>query len=103
MIPFPNKKYKIIYCDPAWYFKTYSDKGNKRSALQHYDCLNIDDIYNFNLKFKNNLILNFTIEVLARPKAIRNIDLISDKGRISYNHDDQIFNILSNLMSSDIL
>ena len=22
MIPFPNKKYNIIYCDPAWYFKT---------------------------------------------------------------------------------
>nr|BAR38253.1 Transcriptional activator, adenine-specific DNA methyltransferase [uncultured Mediterranean phage uvMED] len=46
MIPFPNKKYNIIYCDPAWYFKTYSTKGNKRSAIQHYNCLNIDDIYN---------------------------------------------------------
>ena len=46
MIPFPKKKYNIIYCDPAWYFKTYSDKGNKRSALQHYNCLNINDIYN---------------------------------------------------------
>ena len=42
MIPFPKKKYNIIYADPAWYFKTYSDKGNKRSAIQHYNCLNID-------------------------------------------------------------
>tara|TARA_R110000824_G_scaffold49590_1_gene139217 strand:+ start:226 stop:765 length:540 start_codon:yes stop_codon:yes gene_type:complete len=46
MIPFPKKKYNIIYADPAWYFKTYSDKGNKRSAVQHYDCMSIDDICN---------------------------------------------------------
>ena len=45
MIPFPNKKYNIIYCAPAWYFKTYSDKGNKRSAVQHYNCMSINDIY----------------------------------------------------------
>jgi N6-adenosine-specific RNA methylase IME4 len=46
MIPFPNKKYNIIYADPAWYFKTYSKKGDKRSATQHYDCMSISDIYN---------------------------------------------------------
>jgi N6-adenosine-specific RNA methylase IME4 len=46
LIPFPNKKYNIIYADPAWHFKTYSNKGEKRSAIQYYDCLNINDIYN---------------------------------------------------------
>ena len=46
MIPLPKKKYNIIYADPAWHFKTYSNKGEKRSAIQHYNCLNIDDIYN---------------------------------------------------------
>ena len=46
MIPFPNKKYNIIYSDPAWYFKTYSNKGEKRSALQHYSCMSISDICN---------------------------------------------------------
>tara|TARA_R100001591_G_scaffold37942_1_gene49265 strand:+ start:90 stop:638 length:549 start_codon:yes stop_codon:yes gene_type:complete len=45
LIPFPKKKYKIIYSDPAWHFKTYSNKGEKRSAIRHYDCLNINDIY----------------------------------------------------------
>ena len=45
MIPLPNKKYNIIYADPAWYFKTYSNKGNKRSAIQHYNCMSINDIY----------------------------------------------------------
>ena len=46
MIPFPNKKYNIIYADPAWHFKTYSNKGEKRSAIQYYDCLNNNDICN---------------------------------------------------------
>jgi len=46
MIPFPKKKYNIIYADPAWYFKTYSNKGEKRSAIQHYHCMSIDDICN---------------------------------------------------------
>ena len=45
LIPFPKKKYNIIYSDPAWHFKTYSNKGEKRSAVRHYDCLNINDIY----------------------------------------------------------
>jgi len=46
MIPFPNKKYDIIYADPAWYFKSYSSKGEGRNATQHYDCMSINDICN---------------------------------------------------------
>ena len=46
MINLPNKKYNIIYADPPWHFKAYSDKGNGRSALQHYNCMSINDIYN---------------------------------------------------------
>ena len=46
MIPFPNKTYDIIYADPAWYFKTYSKKGNGRSPEQHYSCMSINDICN---------------------------------------------------------
>tara|TARA_R110000822_G_scaffold71181_3_gene171726 strand:- start:1291 stop:1833 length:543 start_codon:yes stop_codon:yes gene_type:complete len=46
MIKFPNKKYNIIYADPAWTFKTYSEKGKeKKSAENHYSCMNIQDIY----------------------------------------------------------
>lgn len=40
-------KYQIIYADPPWSFKTYSDKGKeKKSADCHYKCMTIDDIYN---------------------------------------------------------
>ena len=27
MIPFPDKKYNIIYADPPWKYKTYSDRN----------------------------------------------------------------------------
>tara|TARA_E500000318_G_C3428185_1_gene160042 strand:+ start:29 stop:568 length:540 start_codon:yes stop_codon:yes gene_type:complete len=50
MIPFPKRKYNIIYADPAWHFKTYSNEGQKRSALRHYDTMDIDSIYNLPVK-----------------------------------------------------
>lgn len=42
--PFPNKKYKIIYADPAWQFKTWSDKGKGRSAERHYRTMPLEEI-----------------------------------------------------------
>lgn len=41
------KKYNIIYADPPWTFKTYSEKGKeKKSPELHYDCMTLEDIYN---------------------------------------------------------
>lgn len=40
-----DKKYNIIYADPPWSYKTWSGKGKeKRSAENHYDCMNKADI-----------------------------------------------------------
>ena len=50
MIPFPNKKYNIIYSDPAWRFKTYSNKGMLKSAEKYYSCMSIEDIKNLPVK-----------------------------------------------------
>lgn len=33
------KKYKIIYSDPPWSYKVWSDKGTGRSADQHYNTM----------------------------------------------------------------
>lgn len=41
VIPFPDKKYKIIYADPPW---SYSDKHCRGAALNHYKTMTIDDI-----------------------------------------------------------
>ena len=44
MIPLPDKKYNIIYADPAWTFKVYSDKGKDRSAENHYTVSSQEDM-----------------------------------------------------------
>ena len=45
MIPFPKKKYNIIYADPAWTFWTWSEKA-QRKVSDHYDVMKAEDIYN---------------------------------------------------------
>ena len=42
--PFKKKKYKIIYADPPWNFKHYSEKGKGRSADNYYKTMSLNDI-----------------------------------------------------------
>jgi N6-adenosine-specific RNA methylase IME4 len=44
MIPFPDKKYKVILADPPWSFKNYSKKGEDRNVNNHYDTMSLSDI-----------------------------------------------------------
>ena len=37
-------KYDIIYADPPWHFRIYSEKGGGRSADVHYPTMSIEDI-----------------------------------------------------------
>lgn len=41
MIPFPNKKYSVIYADPPW---SYQDKRCIGNAADHYPTMHIEDI-----------------------------------------------------------
>lgn len=41
MIPFPNKKYNIIYADPPW---SYSDSGCAGAAATQYSTMKIDEL-----------------------------------------------------------
>ena len=41
--------YKIIYADPPWNFRTWSDKGKGRSAEQHYPVMKLEDICNLSV------------------------------------------------------
>ena len=43
-----NKKYNIIYADPPWNFKVWSDKGAAKSPK--YDIMTIDDIKKLPIK-----------------------------------------------------
>lgn len=39
-----GKKYKVIYADPPWHYRVYSQKGEGRSAENHYHTMKIEDI-----------------------------------------------------------
>lgn len=41
-----DKKYQLIYADPPWNFETWSQKGEKKSASNHYSIMTMDDIGN---------------------------------------------------------
>ena len=41
MMPFPNKKYSVIYADPPW---SYQDKRCNGNAADHYPTMRIEDI-----------------------------------------------------------
>jgi N6-adenosine-specific RNA methylase IME4 len=45
-LPKSKKKYNIIYADPPWSFKHYSDKGKGRAPDNYYKCQNLEDIKN---------------------------------------------------------
>ena len=48
MLPFPNKKYNIIYADPAW---AYNDKSlNRGGALRHYQTMSNKEIQNLQVQ-----------------------------------------------------
>lgn len=45
MIPFPNKKYNIIYADPPWeYRKSGGMRSGRGLAKKHYNTMNVDEI-----------------------------------------------------------
>tara|TARA_Y100001937_G_scaffold19552_1_gene26921 strand:- start:7187 stop:7732 length:546 start_codon:yes stop_codon:yes gene_type:complete len=44
-----KQRYKVIYADPPWYFKSFSKKGEARSATRHYNCMSVDDICNIDV------------------------------------------------------
>lgn len=76
MIPFPKKRYDVIYADPAWYFKTYSKKGNGKSAEQHYSCMSLNDICNLpveSITNKNCILFIWVIDPML-PEAIKVIE-----------------------------
>jgi N6-adenosine-specific RNA methylase IME4 len=42
-----TKEYQIIYADPPWTYKVWSERGNKRSASQHYPTMSKEELQAF--------------------------------------------------------
>jgi len=84
MIPFPNKKYNIIYADPPWQFKNYSDKWHKdrkesRWVANHYDCMTPEEIKKLPVQniCENDAVLFLWVTF---PKLIEGLELIKNWG-----------------------
>jgi len=39
-----GRRYNVIYTDPPWHFRTYSDRNQTRAAKNHYPVMSLDDI-----------------------------------------------------------
>jgi N6-adenosine-specific RNA methylase IME4 len=62
-----NKKYSVIYADPPWSFKTYSDKGKDRSPEKHYGVMSLKDICNLpvnKIANDNSVLLMWVVDPL---------------------------------------
>ena len=44
MSQLPAEKFDVIYADPPWTFRTWSNEGKDRSPEKHYDCMSLADI-----------------------------------------------------------
>ena len=40
----PVGAFNVIYADPPWTFRPWSDKGKGRSPEKHYDCMSLADV-----------------------------------------------------------
>ena len=47
MIPFPDKKYSVIYADPPW---SYKDRGCTGNAADHYPTMSVNEICSLPVK-----------------------------------------------------
>jgi N6-adenosine-specific RNA methylase IME4 len=45
-----EKRYRVIYADPPWKFAAYSEKGEGRSAVAHYDCMTMPELMALQVK-----------------------------------------------------
>ena len=78
-IPFPNKKYNIIYADPPWSYKTWTAKGGHKSASAHYKTMDIEDIKSLPIQdiCEKDCVLFIWVTF---PNLIEGIDTLSSWG-----------------------
>ena len=75
MIPFPDKKYQIIYADPPWRYSFSSTKNRK--IENHYDTMTLNDIKTLSVPSADNAILYLWA---TAPKLLEAIDVIKAWG-----------------------
>lgn len=75
MIPFPDKKYQIIYADPPWRY-SFSKSGN-RKIENHYPTMTLEDIKNLPIPSADDCILFLWT---TAPKLLEGIEVLKAWG-----------------------
>lgn len=80
MIPFPNKKYQIIYADPPWSYSNFQGKGKAYGDVSsHYKTLTINEIKSLDVhKISDNNCMLFIW--VTYPNLIEGIDVLKSWG-----------------------
>jgi len=78
VIPFPNKKYNIIYADPPWNYETRGE-GGSRNVTNKYNTMSKDEIWNLPIQniTDDNCVLFIWVTF---PKIIEGIETIKKWG-----------------------
>lgn len=74
-----DRRYEIIYADPPWSYKVWSDKGKGRSAESHYPTMSKEDIQRLPVKriaAKDSVLFLW----VTAPCLIEGIELITAWG-----------------------
>jgi len=78
--PFQEKKYDIIYADPPWHYRVWSEAtGSGRSASSHYPTMSKQDIQKVPVSSISNKDCVLFLWVIA-PCLIEGIELITHWG-----------------------
>jgi N6-adenosine-specific RNA methylase IME4 len=75
-MPLPDKRYSIIYADPAWKFNAWSSNGLGRSAHRHYHTMTLEDIKRLpisNIADNNCILFLWAIDTML-PQALEVIN-----------------------------
>jgi N6-adenosine-specific RNA methylase IME4 len=65
MIPFPDKKYQIIYADPPWPVKKIRRKVRPNQIVMDYPTMSLDDISDlpvFNISAENSVCFLWSVQ-----------------------------------------
>lgn len=82
---------EIVPFELTWLNEIFGEPlplGCVKDKLSDMDA-EIDDIYLFMLRYPKNILANITVEVLSRPTATREIQIIGTHGKISYSSADK--------------
>jgi len=71
MIPFPNKRYQIIYADPPWRYDFSKDNADKIEV--HYPTMSLKEICSLQIPADNNAVLYLWATV---PKLIEALEVM---------------------------